>query len=54
MNNEKELVVFSDLKSKELNITQIVKQGEEVISLLQTMGIKEATFISGTFLVPKL
>ena len=49
MNDKKDLVPFSDLESKKLDINQTIKQGEQVISLLKQMGIKEATFDCGTY-----
>lgn len=50
MNNEKkELVQFSELESKKLDINQTIEEGKQIISLLKKMGIKEATFDTGTY-----
>ncbi len=47
--SDSEIVPFSEIESSEIDLNLAVKQGQEMISTLKGMGIKEATFDSGEY-----
>ena len=47
--NDNELIPFSEIDNNEFDLNQVVKQGEQMTLLLKKMGIKEATFETGTY-----
>ena len=47
MNNE--ITPFSEIKTSKIDINQVLKQGQQMMNLLNQMGLKEATFHDGTY-----
>ena len=42
------VVPFSEIESSEFNLNLAVKQGQQISKTLKELGIREATFDSGT------
>ena len=43
------MVPFSEIESSKFNLNLAVKQGQQIVKTLKELGIKEATFDSGTY-----
>lgn len=47
--SEQQVVPFSDLQVNGIDLDSAVKQGQQMIQALQSLGIREATFDTGTY-----
>jgi len=46
---DNKLVEFQEIETKDCNIDTAISQGNQIISVLKKMGIKEATFDTGMY-----